>query len=89
VGRITAEGYVTHFGDLAPDCAAPGLDCHPIKMVSAFTGRYGTGFDLTTEKSLAFDPRNLPERDIYFCGGVACAEDDRGGVPSGWIGPTN
>jgi hypothetical protein len=89
LGRITAEGYVTHFGQLAPDCTSPGPDCHPLKLVQAFTGQYGAGFDIPIEPLRAFHPRNLPERDIYFCDGVQCAEDDRGAVPSGWVGPTN
>jgi hypothetical protein len=89
VGRITAEGYVTRFGDLAPACTSAGPDCHPIKLVQAFTGRYGTGFDLVAGDPKQFDPRNLPERDIYFCNGQACAEGDPGAVPSGWIGQNN
>jgi hypothetical protein len=89
-GRITAEGYVTRFGDLAPACSAPGPDCHPIKMVQAFTGPYGAQFTLAPQRAdTPFSPTNLPERDIYFCGGVQCAEDDPGAVPSGWIGQYN
>jgi hypothetical protein len=90
VGRITAEGYVTAFGELVSggECQLPGLNCHPIKLVSAFTGRYGSGFDLSPEPQ-AFHARNLPERDIYFCGEVQCAEGDRGAAPSGWIGNGN
>jgi hypothetical protein len=88
-GRITAEGYVSAFGVLNLACSAPSVGCHPIKLVSAFVGAYGTGLGLTPEKTVAFDPRNLPERDIYFCGGVVCGEFDPGAVPSGWVGPAN
>ena len=88
VGRITAEGFVTRFGDLNQSCTAPGPDCHPIKLVSAFTGRYGKAFG-TSILGNAFDPPNTPERDIYFCGGQVCNELDAGAVPSGWIGPSN
>jgi len=87
-GRVTAEGFVTRFGDLNPDCTTPGPDCHPLKLVGAFTGRYGSQFVLTAEEQ-AFQPLNLPERDIYFCDGRVCAEGDPGAVPSGWIGPNN
>jgi hypothetical protein len=31
----------------------------------------------------------LPERDIYFCGGVQCSEESPSAVPSGWIGAEN
>ena len=88
VGRITAEGFVTRFGDLNQSCTAPGPDCHPIKLVSAFTGRYGKAFG-TSILGNAFDPPNTPERDIYFCGGQVCGELDAGAVSSGWIGPRN
>jgi hypothetical protein len=88
-GRITAEGFVTRFGVLNQSCAAPGPDCHPIKMVAAFTGEYGSAFDLTAQDVGSFVPLNLPERDIYFCGGQVCAAGDPGAVPSGWIGPNN
>jgi hypothetical protein len=88
VGRITAEGYVTRFGDLHLACEAPGPDCHPLKLVAAFAGRYASGFDLSPETA-SFHPINLPERDLYFCSGVQCAEDDPGAMPSGWVGPSN
>ncbi|MGQ0602335.1 MAG: hypothetical protein ACT4QE_11665, partial [Anaerolineales bacterium] len=87
VGRITAEGYVTRFGDLNLSCAAPGPDCHPIKMVGAFVGYYGSFLEPTKEGQ--FGPEALPERDIYFCNGVVCAEGNPGAVSSGWIGPNN
>jgi hypothetical protein len=89
VHRITAELFVTRFGALAPGCTAPGLDCHPLVMVGAFTGRYGTGLGITPEKTVAFDPANLAERDIYFCDGVPCGEFDAGAQSSGWVGPEN
>jgi hypothetical protein len=89
VGRITAEGYVSAFGVLNLACSAPSAGCHPIKLVSAFVGAYGTGLGLTPDKTVAFEPVNLPERDVYFCGGVVCGEFDAGAVPSGWVGAEN
>jgi hypothetical protein len=86
-GRITAEGYVTRFGDLNLSCAAPGPDCHPIKMVGAFVGYYGS-FLLPTKEG-QFGPEALPERDLYFCGEQACSEGDAGAMNSGWLGPEN
>lgn len=88
-GRITADGYVTRFGDLNLSCTAPGTDCHPIKLVQAFTGRYLSQFSLVPGEKATFSAANLPERDIYFCNGVVCAEGDAGAVSSGWIGPSN
>ena len=88
-GRITADGYVTRFGDLNLSCTAPGTDCHPIKLVQAFTGPYLSQFSLTPGEKAGFSAGNLPERDIYFCNGVLCAESDPGAVSSGWIGPSN
>jgi hypothetical protein len=85
VGRITAEGFVTSFGNLAPACR-PGADCYPIKLVDAFVGVYGSLF---FNKQEITSPVSQPERDIYFCGDVQCAEGDPGAVPSGWIGPKN
>ncbi len=87
VGRITAEGYVTRFGDLSLACTAPGPECFPLKLVAAFVGYYGSS--LLTGKNVQFAAEGLPERDIYFCGGRACAEDDPGALASGWIGPDN
>ena len=87
VGRITAEGYVTRFGELNQNCTAPGPDCHPIKMVRAFVGHYGSF--IVNEKLGTVSPPKLPERDIYFCGGQVCVEGDPGAVPSGWIGQNN
>jgi hypothetical protein len=86
-GRITAESYVTRFGDLNLNCTAPGPDCHPIKMVQAFVGRYGSF--IVNEKLGTVTPPKLPERDIYFCGGQVCTENAPGAVPSGWIGENN
>jgi hypothetical protein len=88
VGRVTAEGFVTRFGLLNPACTTPGPDCHPIKLVAAFTGKYGSSFRLSAGIA-TFDPLNLPERDIYFCDDQVCAEGDPGAVPSGWLGPNN
>jgi hypothetical protein len=89
VGRITADGYVTRFGDLNLSCTAPGTDCHPIKLVQAFTGRYLSQFSLVAGEKASFSEANLPERDVYFCNGVVCAEDDAGSAPSGWLGQSN
>src|SRR5687767_14210576 len=89
VGRITADSYVTRFGDLNLSCTTAGTDCHPIKLVQAFTGRYLSQFSLVSDGKANFSAGNLPERDIYFCDGVWCAESDPGAVSSGWIGPSN
>jgi len=88
VGRITAEGFVTRFGDLNLTCAEPGEDCHPIKLVRAFVGFYSSVLVYTEGKGENIVPY-LPERDIYFCNGLVCAEGDPGAVPSGWIGQNN
>ena len=87
VGRITAEGYVTRFGDLNLSCAVAGLDCFPIKMVGAFVGYYGSFLEMTKQDQ--FHPEGLPERDIYFCGEQVCSEEDPGAKASGWIGQNN
>lgn len=89
MGRISAEGYVTRFGELNPDCTTPGTDCHPIKLVQAFVGPYLSQFSLAPNEKASFSSENLPERDIYFCNSVVCAEADPGAVSSGWIGPGN
>ena len=86
-GRVTAEGFVNHFGEWNPACLAPGPDCHPLKLVEAFTGRYGS-FIVSTKFGTS-NPPNMPERDIYFCGGQLCVEGDPGAMPSGWIGTNN
>ena len=87
IGRITADGYVTHFGELNFSCVAAGTDCHPIKLVDAFVGYYGSF--LLAGKEDQFTPVGAPERDIYFCAGVPCSETSAGAVSSGWIGPEN
>lgn len=88
-GRITAVGYVTRFGDLNLSCDAPGMDCHPIKLVRSFVGDYLSQFSLVPGEKADFSPENLPERDIYFCNGMVCEEDSSGAISSGWIGPGN
>jgi hypothetical protein len=87
VGRITAQGYTTRFGQLNPACRAPGNDCHPLRLVRAFVGSYGSVLVFTPGKGANLVPY-LPERDIYFCGGRVCPAGP-GAVPSGWIGPAN
>src|SRR4030095_7167145 len=87
VGRITAEGFTTRFGLLSLSCTAPGPDCHPIKLVRAFPGRYGA--ELSAAKVSNPTPEDTPERDMYFCSGVVCSETSAGAVPSGWVGPEN
>jgi hypothetical protein len=87
-GRVTAEGFTTRFGALNIACTEPGPDCHPIKMESAFVGTYGSVLVFTPGKGTNIVPF-MPERDIYFCGGLVCAETSPGAVPSGWIGPNN
>jgi hypothetical protein len=88
VGRITAEGYTTRFGQRNPACRAPSSDCHPIKLVRAFVGTYGSVLVFTPGKGENIVPFQ-PERDIYFCGGRVCRVGDSGAVASGWIGPNN
>jgi hypothetical protein len=87
VGRITADFFVTRFGLLSPLCTTAGGECFPIKLVSAFVGRYSS--DLCIEKCSNNSPINSPERDIYFCNGVLCVEGAPGALPSGWIGSEN
>jgi hypothetical protein len=85
-GRISADGYVTRFGELNQSCTAAGPDCQPIKLVQAFVGTYGSLFYNKQEtKSL----NSQPDRDIYFCNGQLCSESDSSAVPSGWLGPSN
>lgn len=88
VGRITAQGFVTNFGELNTSCTTAGPNCEPIKMVQAFVGPYGSVLVYTPDKGTNLVPY-LPERDIYFCGGVPCTEASPGAVPSGWIGAEN
>jgi hypothetical protein len=87
VGRITATGYTTRFGNLDISCTAVGPDCHPIKLVNAYVGKYGSL--LIPDKIAAFIPEALPERDIYFCNGSACNEFSYGARTAGWVGPNN
>ena len=87
IGRITADGYVTRFGELSWSCVAAGTDCHPIKLVNAFVGYYGSF--LLAGKEDQFTSVGDPERDIYFCAGVPCSETSAGAVSSGWIGAEN
>lgn len=92
-GRITAEGYVTAFGELHPECTAPGAGCHPIKMVDAFVGHWGSVLLNTPGKSPPNVGPYLPSRDVWFCGPVGqevfCAYNTPGARPSGWLGPHN
>jgi hypothetical protein len=87
-GRITAQGFASAYGTLAPACTEAGEGCHPFKLVSAFTGRYTSAFALVSGKG-SFAPENLPERDIYFCNGQTCGEQPFGVGSSGWIGSSN
>jgi hypothetical protein len=86
-GRITADGFVTHSGELNSSCVAAGAGCHPIKLVNAFVGYYGSF--LLAAKEDQFTPVGAPERDIYFCAGVPCSETSAGAISSGWIGAEN
>lgn len=89
VGRVTGEGYVGRYGDWVPAgaCVQPGATCFPIKLVSAFVGKYGS--QLIDGKFQQFSVEGQPERDIYFCGAVVCAETASGAQASGWVGPNN
>lgn len=87
-GRITADGYVTRFGNLNLSCTALGEDCHPIKLVNAFVGSYGTS--LLPLKIPAFSTQALPERDICFdSSGTIISCDLVGAISSGWVGKNN
>jgi hypothetical protein len=88
VGRITAEGFVTQYGDLAPDCS-PSAECFPIKMVHAFVGNWGSVLVYSSPGKGTNIVPAMPSRNIYFCGGKVCAESDPGATPSGWIGQNN
>jgi hypothetical protein len=87
--RVTAEGFVTRFGQWNPACRQPrtDADCFPIKMVGMYVGSYGS--ELSRFKVSDPTPGDTPERDIYFCGGRPCKETDPGALPSGWIGGGN
>jgi hypothetical protein len=87
-GRITAEGFVTAYGELMGFCH-PSIECFPIKLVNAFVGTWGSVLVYSSEgKGTNIEPL-LPERDIFFCGGQVCADSSPGAVASGWIGPEN
>jgi hypothetical protein len=88
IGRITAAGFVTRFGDLHTECEVAGTDCHPIKLENAFVGKYGSVLIYTTNKGTNVVPAS-PDRDIFFCGHSVCNENDNGAVPSGWVGQNN
>ncbi len=87
-GRITATGYTTRHGTLNRNCSGVSTDCHPIKMVNAFVGKYGSLLFYTDGKGQNLTPL-YPERDIYFCNGTVCRDTDSGAVPSGWVGQNN
>jgi hypothetical protein len=87
IGRISANGYTTRFGIRNPSCIAAGPDCHPIRLINAYVGRYGSL--LIPDKVPAFSVDTLPERDIYFCNGRFCTDRDTGAVPAGWVGQSN
>jgi hypothetical protein len=90
VGLVSAEGFVTRYGTRNPGCTAAGEDCHPIVLVNVPTGSYGS---LVVNYPGNKTPFNivpmLPERDLYFCNGVLCAEGAAAAVSSGWIGAGN
>jgi hypothetical protein len=85
-GRVTVEGLVTAAGEPVGFCQ-PGQQCFVIKLDRWRPGH--TGATLQADKLLQFTAVGLPERDIYFCGGVVCAEGAPGAVSSGWIGSQN
>ena len=74
-GRITADGYVTRFGGLNQSCTAPGTDCHPIKLIQAFTGRYASRFSLVPgEKGRFFCRRFTRARHLFLQQRCVCRE---------------
>lgn len=87
LGRITATIYTDDLGNRNPDCDAAGASCHPVVMISAFIGYYGS--ELVESKTVQFNHIGLPERDIYFCNGQVCGEFDLGAASSKWIGQNN
>jgi hypothetical protein len=87
VGRITADGFTDRYGAIQPACLVAGGDCFPIHMVDMFVGKYGDY--LTATKITNTSLTSNPERDIYFCNGVMCAENSAGALPSGWVGGGN
>ena len=93
-GRITADGFVTKFGQLRSSCTEPVIPslndpqgCFPIRLLNAFTGQYGSQFIF--DKRDQFRPAGLPERDICFANNVHVQCDTPGAQPSGWIGVGN
>lgn len=85
-GRITAEFFVTEFGQLAPTCTVAGPSCHKIKLVNAFVGPYAS---LLAQKGAIGVPLN-PSRNICFnTAGAVVGCDVPGAVPSGWVGSEN
>jgi hypothetical protein len=61
-----------------------------VVMVNAPVGvRYGANLCPTGAKCSNPTPLTNPERDIYFCGLVVCAETAPGAMPSGWVGAGN
>jgi hypothetical protein len=87
VGRVSGEGFVTSFGTMNLECMEVGLNCYPIKLISAFVGNYGS--EISIVKVSNPTPLDTPERDIYFCNGVPCTETSSGSQPSGWVGLEN
>ena len=61
-----------------------------VVMMNAPVGvKYGADLCPTGAKCSNTTPASNPERDIYFCGPVVCAETAPGARPSGWIGSEN
>jgi hypothetical protein len=86
VGLVSAEGIVTRYGTRNTACTEAGEDCHPIVLVNVPTGSYGSlVMNYPSTKLPANTEPLLPERDVYFCNGVACGERDSGAVSSSWI----
>jgi hypothetical protein len=86
-GTVTAEDFVTRFGVLNLSCTQAGSACFPVKLVNAYVGTYGG--QLSSVKHSDTTPVTNPERDIYFCAGVPCAETAPSAAPSGWLGSEN
>lgn len=87
VNRITAQAFVTQFGQISMSCVPGHIECFPIKLENAFVGKFGAA--LPGQKISNPSPISNPSRNIWFCGGVVCNETDSGAVPSGWIGQNN
>lgn len=88
IGRVSVDGFVTRYGTRNTTCLeATGLDCQPIKTISAFVGTYSS--EISVNKVSNPTPVDTPERDIYFCGITVCSETSPNAVPSGWIGQNN